>query len=184
MPSKSGSTPERNSCDGSPPHSALNIALCPAEQRERLICPGRVSPTRIAGIRSQCSTKLDAAWYTSGSVRARCSIFEKSLKGQKDIDWYFSFYHDYVWPIKESERIEIRPFDNIDVKYVWEFNRHQFLHHLGIAYYLTGEEKYAKKFKVLLLDWIKKNPPLYGINWGSGLDISIRLIRINNKVIF
>lgn len=106
-------------------------------------------------------------------------ICEKTHRFKKEINWHYSFFDDYYWDVNPSEKIEIRPKYKkkfIDVKYVWEFNRHQFLHHLGIAYYLTGEEKYAKKFKSLIIDWIKKNPPLYGVNWVSGLEISIRLI--------
>ena len=46
---------------------------------------------------------------------------------------------------------------------------------MGVAYYITGDEKYAKKFKDVIVDWIRNNPPLFGVNWVSGLEISIRL---------
>ena len=42
--------------------------------------------------------------------------------------------------------------------------------------YITKDEKYAIEFKKLILDWIENNPPLLGINWASGLEISLRLI--------
>jgi len=110
-------------------------------------------------------------------IRNEFSIFEKNYCFKNKIKWHYSFFQDYYWKLKKSEKIDIRPKKkDLDVKYVWEFNRHNFLPYLGVAYYFTKNEKYAKKFKQIILDWIKKNPPLYGINWYSGLEISIRLI--------
>ena len=106
-------------------------------------------------------------------------IFEKNYKFEDKIDWHYSFFDDFRWKLEKSDKINIRPiYKNhfIDVKYVWELNRHQFLPYLGLAYFITKDEKYAIEFKKLILDWIERNPPLYGINWFSGLEISLRLI--------
>jgi len=106
-------------------------------------------------------------------------IFEKKYKFKDKIDWHYSFFGDFRWKFQKSDKIDIRPRYKshfIDVKYVWELNRHQFLPYLGFAFFITKDEKYAKEFKKLILDWIEKNPPLYGINWVSGLEISLRLI--------
>lgn len=104
-------------------------------------------------------------------------IFEKIHLFKDGVDWHYGFFDNFSWKLQKSETINIHPKGkNVDVKYVWELNRHQFLLHLGFAYYYTKNEKYAKEFKYIILDWIKKNPPLYGINWYSGLEISIRLI--------
>jgi len=106
-------------------------------------------------------------------------IFEKKYKFKEKIDWHYSFFGDFRWKLEKSDKINIRPrykSHYIDVKYVWELNRHQFLPYLGFAYFITKDEKYAIEFKKLILDWIEKNPPLYGINWFSGLEISLRLI--------
>ncbi|MBY9020952.1 MAG: hypothetical protein KGD67_07830, partial [Candidatus Lokiarchaeota archaeon] len=106
-------------------------------------------------------------------------IFEKKYKFKKKIDWHHSFFGDFRWNLERSDKMNIKPTyknHNVDVKYVWELNRHQFLPYLGFAYFITKDEKYAIEFKNIILDWIEKNPPLYGINWFSGLEISLRLI--------
>ncbi len=106
-------------------------------------------------------------------------IFEKNYRFKDKIDWHYSFFDDFRWRLESSDKIDIRPRYKshfVDVKYVWELNRHQFLPYLGFAYFITKDEKYAIEFKKLILDWIEKNPPLCGINWVSGLEISLRLI--------
>ena len=106
-------------------------------------------------------------------------VFEKKYEFKEKIDWHYSFFGDFRWNLEKSDKINIRPIYEsqfIDVKYVWELNRHQFLPYLGFAYYITKDEKYAIEFKKLILDWIENNPPLLGINWASGLEISLRLI--------
>lgn len=102
-------------------------------------------------------------------------IFKTPISFNKEIDWQFGFYENFRWNLEKSEKIDLYPREGIDVKYVWELNRHQFLNYLGFAYYITKDEKYAIKFKNLIKDWIKKNPPLIGINWFSPLEVSLRL---------
>lgn len=63
-----------------------------------------------------------------------------------------------------------------DSKIVWELNRHQFLVTLGQAYRLTGDGRYADRIWQLIDAWISDNPPGYGINWTSSLEIAFRSI--------
>lgn len=46
---------------------------------------------------------------------------------------------------------------NGDEEWVFMLNRQEYLYQLVVAYYLTKEDKYIKKWKFFLLDWIDKN---------------------------
>jgi len=134
---------------------------------------------RIIEILNQnCSEEIEEYInYANKILMKEFSIFEKVYKPDNRINWHHSFFDNFTWKFDKSENIEIYPKNRkVDVKYVWEFNRHQFLTYLGFAYYYTNNEDYARAFKLIILDGIKSNPPLCGINWFSGLEISIRLI--------
>jgi len=63
-----------------------------------------------------------------------------------------------------------------DSKVVWELNRHQWLLDLGQAYLITGNDRYAQACVIMINDWMDANPPGYGINWNSSLEVALRLI--------
>lgn len=63
-----------------------------------------------------------------------------------------------------------------DKKIVWELNRHQYFATLGQAYWLTGDERFARTFVEHLNSWIDQNPPKLGINWASSLEVAFRSI--------
>ena len=65
---------------------------------------------------------------------------------------------------------------DVDVKYVWELNRHAFIPLLGRAAWLTGDEVYARRAIGLIDSWIDANPHPVGINWSSPLEVAVRLI--------
>jgi hypothetical protein len=63
-----------------------------------------------------------------------------------------------------------------DHKIIWELNRHQHWLQLGRAWWLTGDERYARAIVEQLESWLAENPPLTGINWASMLEIGFRTI--------
>src|SRR5690606_31100985 len=56
----------------------------------------------------------------------------------KDINWQY-------WPIRDNE---IR----------WQLNRMYWWVPMGLAYWSTSDEKYAKEWIFQYRDWVKKNP--------------------------
>jgi hypothetical protein len=114
---------------------------------------------------------------------------EKAIEGKFDllgfqnldfgaeVDWHFE-------PVsgKRSPRKHWKQFDELDAdetgdkKIIWELNRHQHFFDLGVAYWLTGDERYAATFARQLDGWMEQNPPGIGVNWFSSLEVAFRSI--------
>lgn len=65
-------------------------------------------------------------------------------------------------PIEYGKQIDWEYKPGVDQEYVYQFNRHRCFITLGQAYQLTGDEKYARCYVDMLMDWIKRNPFCYG----------------------
>ena len=64
----------------------------------------------------------------------------------------------------------------VDVKYVWELARHQYLVELARGWLFTREDRFARRAREVLLDWIAENPLYEGIHWTSALEAAMRAI--------
>lgn len=93
---------------------------------------------------------------------------------EDDIPWTKDPVSLKEWPMKFYTDVNIYGRDIGDVKHVWELNRHQFFIDLGKAYWLSGDEGYAKKFFALITSWIDNNPYKIGVNWTSALEVAVR----------
>ena len=71
---------------------------------------------------------------------------------------------------------ELESHESGDKKIIWELNRHQFFITLGRAYWVSGDERYARLFVDYVSSWMDKNPPGLGLNWLSSLEVSFRAI--------
>lgn len=108
---------------------------------------------------------------------------ELSLLGQvfhypHGIDWHSDPVTGWRWPLLHRGRMgqylgSTRP---VDLILFWELNRHQHFISLGIAYWLTGEQRYVDAFSSQLRSWIETNPLQHGVNWFYPLEVSIRLL--------
>ena len=80
------------------------------------------------------------------------------------------------WPFLFYNQVRHHPLvTDLDIKFVWEINRHQYLIPLGQAFWITREEKYAGTAFAVILDWIQSNPYHTGVNWTSALENAVRL---------
>ncbi|MDO8909384.1 MAG: alginate lyase family protein [Pseudohongiella sp.] len=92
-------------------------------------------------------------------------------------NWHLDAVSGTVSPFVHWSRIDALNFAQVgDSKVVWELNRHQWLLQLGMAWQFTGDDKYAVVFTQKLRAWMQENPPGFGINWTSSLEVSYRLI--------
>ncbi len=92
-------------------------------------------------------------------------------------DWLGDPVTGGSWPLEYWATLDFRFQEGLDdPRYVWELNRQHELVTLARAYVLTSDVRYAEAVWSGIRTWVEQNPPFYGINWTSALEISIRLI--------
>jgi hypothetical protein len=93
------------------------------------------------------------------------------------LPWHFDFKTGREWPLQYSPDIEYAELNRpTDVKVAWELSRCQHFAVLGEAYWLTGDERYAREFADQVQDWIGRNPWGYGVNWLCTMDVALRAV--------
>jgi hypothetical protein len=82
-------------------------------------------------------------------------------------------------PDRYAFRINHRSEEEVgNVKQVWEISRLQHLTLLSAAWFVTGDEAYARRVAEQLRSWWQENPFLSGVHWTSGIELGIRLISL------
>jgi Heparinase II/III N-terminus/Heparinase II/III-like protein len=95
----------------------------------------------------------------------------------KSIDWHRDFKSGYIWDKSTYyQDVQYGWQAGVDVKVPWELSRCQHFSTLGKAYWLTGDEKYAREFVNQVEDWIASNPVTRGVNWACTMDVAIRAV--------
>jgi hypothetical protein len=64
------------------------------------------------------------------------------------------------------------------VRQLWELSRLQHLTLLSTAWFLSGDEAYARRVADHLQSWWRQNPFLSGVHWARGIEVGIRLISL------
>jgi len=92
-------------------------------------------------------------------------------------DWHADPMSGEQWPLDYWAQLDFRFAPGLEEpRYVWEVNRQHELVTLGRAWALTGEERYARAVWESMVSWAERNPPFFGINWTSAMEIAIRLV--------
>ena len=95
----------------------------------------------------------------------------------RDINWHRDPISGKSWPRRFWTDYDLVHDTRAgDPKAIHELNRHQHLPRLAKAYFLTGEERYAREAVEQIESWIDQNPSQLGINWHSSLEIGLRSI--------
>jgi hypothetical protein len=93
------------------------------------------------------------------------------------LPWHTDFKTGRTWAMTYAPELEYDELDRpTDVKVPWELSRSQHFTTLGQAYWLTGDDRYAKEFVEEITDWIARNPWSYGVNWICAMDVALRAI--------
>ena len=94
-----------------------------------------------------------------------------------EIDWYADVVHGKHGPRNPWFKVKYLDFEEVgDAKITWELNRHQHFVTLAKAYWLTGEDKFAREIFAQWTHWRKENPYPMGVNWASSLEVGYRSV--------
>lgn len=69
-------------------------------------------------------------------------------------------------------------FNDEDIKLIWEPGRFGWACKLAMAYYLSGNERYAETFWQNTGEFFNSNPPYLGPHWSSAQEVAIRLVAL------
>jgi hypothetical protein len=138
------------------------------------------SPSETAAILNRhfpgyLSAVLAAA---DASCRNELSLLGGKFRFAEGIDWQKDPVTGWRWPSVHRSRVgQYLGSDRaVDLQVFWKLNRHQHFITLGIAFWLTGDQRYVDTFSVQIQSWIETNPLQHGVNWHNGIDVSIRII--------
>lgn len=127
---------------------------------------------RIGVSERECAAAADAV--LEGSVPA---FGWTSLQAGWPADWLRDPVSGRRWPLVHWAGLDYRAHGELgDPRCVWEVNRCHHLVTLGRAFVLTREQKYAHAVWDAIASWIAANPPYFGVNWASPLEVAIRLM--------
>ncbi len=86
---------------------------------------------------------------------------------QTDVDWPFRFSADYSFGGDDVPG---------DIRTNWELSRHHQFSVLAKSFYVAGDCTFLDELEDLFIDWNEKNPFMWGPEWASPMEESIRLI--------
>ena len=118
------------------------------------------------------------------NARESARIWSLVDAGYGPIDWQLDFKSGWRWAERTWYR-EIRYGDQpgADVKVPWELGRMEHLPQLALAAILARSgshgfrppAEYEREFRNQVLDFIATNPPRFGVNWVTAMDVAIRV---------
>jgi hypothetical protein len=101
----------------------------------------------------------------------------ENLDFGREIDWHCDVVHGKRAPRIPWFKVKYLDFEEVgDAKITWELNRHQHFLTLAKAYWLTGDDRYAREILAQWAHWQKENPYPIGINWASSLEVALRTL--------
>lgn len=92
------------------------------------------------------------------------------------INWHADFISGYQWPRRYFRWLKPAKYPGgYDIKTPWDLSECHHFVWLGQAYWVTQDEKYAQEYVRQTRDWLKANPPYFGVNWVSPMEVALRV---------
>jgi len=108
-----------------------------------------------------------------------------TTKNYEFIDWQSDFKSGFRWNIKSlSQSIKYGNVLGADIKVPWELGRLQHLPELALAGFLSDNETfddvkvYFDEFCSQIIDFVSSNPPRFGTQWMTSMDVAIRAVNM------
>lgn len=117
---------------------------------------------------SRARRALNGQWTVLGYGPARIPAAEA---------WAEDAFHGYRWPNRYFALVDfIAAGKHCDVKIPWELSRLQYLVWLAEGYLHdpAARSECTTRFTTIVEDWIKSNPPGFGVNWTCAMEVAIR----------
>ena len=95
--------------------------------------------------------------------------------------WIYDPVTGSKWPDRDKFCFDVgyrHRTDLGDIKYVWDFNRLQFLQPLAAAVCLWHDQKAKDIIEGAIAGWYEANPPFKGLAWNSGIELSLRAVTL------
>lgn len=140
----------------------------PADPGAIASCLERDAPEILSAITKEADRICEHTFNLLGSGE---------IKLGPQIDWHCDFKSGYRWdPQLFCADVPHGHQPGVDIKVPWELSRCQHLPLLAQAYLLTKDERYPREIVAQLRDWLLQNPPSYGVNWASPMEVAIRVV--------
>ncbi|MYH23138.1 MAG: hypothetical protein F4130_12730 [Acidobacteria bacterium] len=121
---------------------------------------------------------------TGPNLAAARAVWRLIGPGYRPIDWHLDFRCGYRWsPLTWHGAVPYGHLPGVDVKVPWELARMQHLPQLALAFgcaraglpRFLPAERYRDAFRNQVLDFVATNPPRYGVNWHTTMEVAIRV---------
>lgn len=142
--------------------------------RERWLQHAREEPEQARRSSVEAVELLSRGWPCLGYGRVSIPRGEA---------WHSDAVHGITWPRSYFANVDfVREDAYCDVKIPWELSRLQYLVWFSEASLTASEcdirERCRAALNDILRDWMTWNPPGFGINWVSAMEVAIRAINI------
>lgn len=147
--------------------------------RPGMQCAG-VEGVRFAADAARADPGERLATEVNGANRATArAAWQLIDAGYEPIDWQRDIKSGYRWSARAwAGMIRYGVVRGADVKVPWELARLQHLGQLAVAHAIARADAdalhCAREFRNEILDFVATNPPRYGVNWTSAMDVAIR----------